>query len=122
MSEAAGSTPATKRSLSRGQKPASNIQVAPLLLECADCEPEAVFARLQTSREGLSSVQAEERLTQHGPNVVAGENRHPRLRLFGHAVMNPLVILLLVLAAFSIITEDYRAATVMILMVILGVV
>ncbi len=98
------------------------IRVAPLLLETAGCEPGEVCAKLQTAPTGLSKAEAQRRLDEHGPNVVAQERRHPRLRLLGHALVNPLVILLLVLAGFSFLTEDVRAGVVMVLMVVLGVV
>jgi Mg2+-importing ATPase len=61
-------------------------------------------------------------LHEHGPNVVAGARRHPKLTLLFHALINPLVILLFLLAMVSFYTEDYRAGSVMLLMVLLGVV
>jgi len=103
-------------------KPSAGIQVAPLLLEAAASELDVVFSKLRTSASGLSSDDARERLEEFGPNVVAHDERHPRLRLLLRALVNPLVILLLVLAAFSILTEDFRAAVVMISMVVLGVI
>ena len=60
-------------------------------------------------------------MEQYGPNVVAQEQRYRRLRILGHACVNPLVILLLVLAAVALMTGDARAATVMLSMVVLGV-
>ena len=61
-------------------------------------------------------------MQEYGPNVVAREERHPHIRLLGKALINPLVILLLVLAASSFLTGDFRAGSVMLLMVVLGVV
>jgi Mg2+-importing ATPase len=78
--------------------------------------------KLHTSKDGLSGEEAERRLQEYGPNVVAREERHPRIHLLGKALINPLVILLLVLAASSILTRDFRAGGVILLMVILGVV
>jgi P-type Mg2+ transporter len=103
-------------------KPSTAIQVSPLLLEAAKSEPEEVLRKLQTSKAGLSGDEAGRRLKEYGPNVVAREVRHPHVQLLGRALINPLVILLLVLAAFSFFTGDYRAGSVMLLMVILGVV
>ena len=60
-------------------------------------------------------------MDQYGPNAVAQEQKYPLLRLFGHACANPLVILLLLLAAVSCWTDDVRSAVVMFTMVILGV-
>ena len=53
--------------------------------------------------------------------MVTQEQRHRRLKILGHACVNPLVILLLLLAAVSLMTGDPRAATVMLSMVVLGV-
>ena len=53
--------------------------------------------------------------------MVVQERRHGRLILLARACANPLVILLLVLAAVSYATGDARAAIVMLVMVVLGV-
>ena len=37
---------------------------------CRQSDPPEVFAALKTSENGLSEEEAEERLEQHGPNVV----------------------------------------------------
>lgn len=58
----------------------------------------------------------------YGPNVVAGEIRHGRLKILGKALLNPLVVLLSLLATVSLLTGDVRAASVMSVMVVLGVV
>ena len=80
-----------------------------------------VFARMKTVAEGLTEVEAASRLREVGPNVVVSEkHRGWAWRLFT-AVRNPLVVLLVVLAAVSFSTGDPRAGTVMAFMVILGV-
>ena len=96
-------------------------QVSPLRLECASCEAKETLDRLQTSLSGLSEEEAGKRLHEHGPNLVAEDARFHRIRLLGHALINPLVILLLVLAVISILTGDVKAAVVMGIMVALGV-
>ena len=98
------------------------IQVAPLFLEAAGNGVPQVLAMLGTAETGLSQEEAAERLERYGRNTVAQERRHGRLFLLGRACLNPLVILLLMLAAISFVTGDVRAAVVMIIMVILGVV
>lgn len=103
-------------------KPSSSSQVSPLLLQAAGSELEEALHKLHTSKGGLSAAEAEQRLQEYGPNVVAREERHPRIHMLGKALLNPLVILLLVLAASSFLTRDFRAGGVMLLMVILGVV
>ena len=70
----------------------------------------------------MSEEEAAERLETHGPNVVTEEARHTKLKLFGRAWLNPLVILLLALATVSFLTGDVRSGVVMLIMVLLGVV
>jgi Mg2+-importing ATPase len=97
------------------------IRVAPRLLEAARQSADDVWRTLQTAPAGLTEAEAERRLAVHGANVVAQEKYDTWLRLLGKALVNPLVILLLVLATVSYLTEDVRAAVVMLLMVVLGV-
>jgi Mg2+-importing ATPase len=97
-------------------------RVPPLLLEVAGAAPVDVYRRLDTSPHGLAEDEAGRRRQRHGPNAIAQENRYGRLLLLGKALLNPLVVLLLVLAAVSSLTGDTRAAVVMLLMVVLGVV
>jgi Mg2+-importing ATPase len=71
--------------------------------------------------EGLSQVEAERRLAFHGPNEIAAHRPdHWSVRLL-YSLRNPLVILLAVLATISLATGDVRAASVMALMIVLGV-
>ncbi|MFZ1937225.1 MAG: magnesium-translocating P-type ATPase [Thermoguttaceae bacterium] len=105
----------------------NHVQSSPLLAEIAQSDPEQVFKRLETSEQGLSSAEAASRAAYYGPNVVTKELKYRRLRILGRACVNPLVILLLLLASVSALSEyyqgsnDYRAATVMLSMVVLGV-
>ena len=103
-------------------KTAAAIKVAPLLMDTAHAAPNDFLRMLQTSRDGLTEEEATRRAHEHGLNVVAQEHHFTRLRLLGKAMVNPLVILLLVLAVVSALTGDVRAAVVMLLMVFLGVV
>ncbi len=110
------------RNIHRGPKPAARaIKASPLLAELAVAEPAAALVRLGTSPAGLSGDEAEQRLARHGPNVVANDERHTRLRLFVRACLNPLVLLLALLATVSFLTGDARAAVVMSVMIVLGV-
>ncbi len=101
------------------------IKASAILAEMA-CAPTATVAeKLDSSPEGLSEEEAERRLEKYGYNVVAQAEHHSRLLLLGHAIVNPLVILLVVLAAVSYLTDTdgtgVRASFVMMLMVVLGV-
>ncbi len=110
------------RNLRRALRHASpSIRVSPLLAELAEAEPAVALERLGSSPEGLSEEEAARRLEQHGPNVVASDERHTRLRLLLRACLNPLVLLLAVLAIVSLATGDVRAAAVMAVMIVLGV-
>jgi len=99
----------------------SSIRVSPLLAELAEAEPAVALERLGSSPEGLSDEEAARRLERYGPNVVASDERHTRLRLLLRACLNPLVLLLAVLAIVSLATGDVRAAAVMTVMIVLGV-
>jgi Mg2+-importing ATPase len=97
------------------------IRVSPLLIDAAHLDTQAAVDKLQGTRQGLSQQQAEHRLEENGPNVVAQEKHHTWIGLLGRALINPLVILLLILATISLLTGDIKAAIVMSSMVVLGV-
>ncbi|CAN5205476.1 magnesium-translocating P-type ATPase [soil metagenome] len=101
---------------------AAASHVSPLLLEASATEVDGVLQTLRTSKSGLSDVEAARRFRETGPNAVARDASHPRLRLLRKALINPLVILLLALAASSFATNDVRAGIVILLMVVIGVV
>jgi Mg2+-importing ATPase len=103
-------------------KPSTTIQVSPQLLEAAATESEEVLRKMNTSKDGLAGAEAERRLQEYGPNVVARETRHSYLRLLGNALINPLVILLFVLAASSFLTGGIGAGMVVLIMVFISVV
>lgn len=80
-----------------------------------------VYTRLATRPEGLTSDEAAARLTRYGPNVLAKDQRAGVGKLLWHAVLNPLVVLLAVLATVSFATGDARAGSMMSFMIVLGV-
>ncbi len=100
----------------------SAIRASPQLVEAAAAEAEDALRALGSSKDGLSEGDAERRLKEYGPNVVAADQRHPLLRLLRRALVNPLVILLVALAGSSFATGDIRAGSVILVMVVLGVV
>lgn len=104
-----------------GKASSPAFKFSKLVAEAATSDIDAIFQKLQTSSAGLTQDEAERRLEEHGPNVVAQEKRQGKLKLLGIATVNPLVILLSLLAVISFLTGDIRAAAVMLLMVILGV-
>ena len=88
------------------KKSFQKIQVSPDLLEAAKRSPEELFQKVQSSPQGLTQEEAERRLEQYGPNTLGQEKQHTWLKLLGKAVINPLVILLLVLASVTYFTAD----------------
>jgi Mg2+-importing ATPase len=113
--------PVTTLGNSAAKLPVNTIHFSPILAELARLEKTEVYTRMKTSAEGLSEADAEKRLAEAGPNVIASEKRRGWLWRLLTATRNPLVILLIVLAIISFATGDAHAGTVMSLMVILGV-
>lgn len=97
------------------------IEVSQGLVESAAMEVADVYSHLKTRPEGLTEAEAVERLTEYGPNMLAKDQRTGIGKLLWHAVLNPLVILLAVLATVSFATSDPRAGSMMSLMIVLGV-
>jgi Mg2+-importing ATPase len=102
----------------RQQKP--QIEVSRAVVESAALDAAGVYTRLATRSAGLATDEAAKRLAEHGPNVLAKDRRPGLGKLLWNAVVNPLVILLLVLAAVSFATGDVRAGVVMSMMIVLG--
>jgi Mg2+-importing ATPase len=110
-----------KKLLSASHHERRALRVSALVVESAALEMAALHARLATRAEGLRPDEAAARLAEHGPNVLARDQRPSLLSLFFHAVKNPLVVLLAVLATVSFATGDPRAGGMMLLMIALGV-
>jgi P-type Mg2+ transporter len=98
-----------------------SIHVSPLVVESAAKCVADVYALLGTRAEGLTPDEATARLAEHGPNVLAKDQRVGLGRLLWRAIVNPLVVLLAVLATVSFATGDFRAAVVMLVMILLSV-
>ena len=98
-----------------------SMHVSQAVVDTVALDAAGVYARLKTRPEGLTTAEAAARLAEHGQNVLAKDQRPGFLRLLWHAVLNPLVILLAVLATVSFATGDARAATMMLLMIGLSV-
>ena len=101
------------------------IQVSPRIVQLAAMAPELVLSQLEVAAEGLSEEEAQARLEKYGSNVVANDERFTRLKLFVMACLNPLVILLAVLATVSFVTAESASDVVggflMVAMIVLGV-
>jgi Mg2+-importing ATPase len=96
-------------------------RTAELVHDAATKEIPEILQRLGVTANGLTDEEAAERLEVFGANEVAQERHHGWLERLWQASLNPLVILLILLAILSFATGDFRAGTVMLLMVVLGV-
>jgi len=114
--------PGLKTLLASLKRTPPNIGVSPLLVEAAQREAEVVLEKLGSSAGGLTEAEAERRLEEHGPNEMVHRKRAGGPVLLGRACINPLVLLLVVLATISFLTGDVSAALMMTLMLALGVV
>ena len=111
--------PRNLRSVLHRARPA--IGIDPLLVETSSCDTASALRRLESTADGLSEAEAARRLARDGPNAVAPAERFVRLRLLARSCLNPLVVLLALLMALAVTTGDVRAASMMGLMIVLGV-
>jgi len=98
-----------------------NIQVSPVVLDAARKNSEELLLQLRTAACGLTQSEAESRARSTGPNEVAQEKPQGWPVRLLKITLNPLIILLTVLAGVSFATGDARAGTVMAMMVVLSV-
>ena len=96
------------------------LHVSADVLAAAAAPAEAVLARLGTTRAGLPIGEAAARLASYGPNLVTGQRRRSRWRILGRGLVNPLVVLLAVLAVSSLLTGDLAAALLISAMLVIG--
>jgi P-type Mg2+ transporter len=92
------------------------------LLEIAGLDTDAVLIHLDSRPTGLDDGEAGSRLSRFGMNEIAREKHKSVFMRFIGNFKNPLVILLTALSVLSYLTGDLRAAAVILVMVILGVV
>jgi len=101
------------------------IQVSPKIVRLAALAPDQALSHLDATADGLTEEEAQARLEKYGANVVANDERFTRLKLFVMACLNPLVILLAVLATVSFATAESASDVVggflMVAMIVLGV-
>lgn len=111
--------PKSWHAASRAKK--SALHASPVLVEAARLDVAAVYARLATRPQGLTTHEVKARMARYGGNVLTKDLRPGLGKLLGNAVRNPLVLLLTVLATISAVTGDLKAATVMLFMIALSV-
>ncbi len=81
-----------------------------------------VYERVRSSSRGLSRAEAEQRLTEFGPNEVAGRRRAVAVAEFLGFVANPLVLILVLAAVVSAFLGDPVNAAIIIVVVGLSLV
>jgi Mg2+-importing ATPase len=94
--------------------------VAPELVRIASLDPAQALQRLETSERGLSAAEVDRRRQKCGENRVAHERRAGVVTQLLRRCLNPLVILLVALAAISLVMHDQESAIIILLMVFLS--
>ena len=79
-----------------------------------------VLERLRTSATGLTSAQARERLTMHGPNAIAEGHRRSVLAIFSSQFTDFMIVVLLVAAAISGLIGDLEDTVSIVAIVLLN--
>ncbi len=80
--------------------------------------PESVLQTLQSSTQGLSSAEAEQKLKDFGPNQIHGKAKTTALNLFFNQFKSPIMLILLVAVAISAFLQDWMDALIIILIVL----
>jgi len=81
-----------------------------------------LYQILESSSSGLNDQTAQSRLKTYGPNSLAKKKTTPAIIKFLCYFKNPLIIILILAAAVSLFTGEYRSSVVIILMVFLSVI
>jgi Mg2+-importing ATPase len=85
------------------------------------CDTEFLFEKLKTSKKGLTEEEAKKRLEDYGYNEPARKKKRTILIQIISKFINPLVIVLLIIAVFSLFFGEKISALLVILMAIMSV-
>lgn len=85
------------------------------------CAPDVLFERLKTSIKGLSDREAGDRLGEYGFNEPARKRKRTILIQILSKFLNPLVIVLLIIAGFSLYFKENISAILVALMAVMSV-
>lgn len=69
--------------------------------------PEELYRELRSGAQGLSSLEAAERLRTCGPNEARSQGRVSRVRVFARQLRSPLLLILAVAAALAAATGEW---------------
>ena len=99
-----------------------SAKISDMLGEVARLAPDAALAKMGSGLDGLSSEEAEKRIEIYGKNQVAREDHKGAVEQILRLLLNPLNIMLLVLAILNFVfLDDFESGSVVSLMVILSV-
>jgi Mg2+-importing ATPase len=84
-------------------------------------DPTALYARLASSADGLSSQEAEERLRRYGRNELREQQQLSRARVLLAQVRSPLLLLLVFAAVVSVVTGEWVDAVIVLAIVLASV-
>ncbi len=101
--------------------PAHRDNFAPELRELGTLDAQAVLRRLGGSEHGLTAAEVERRREQCGLNKIAHEKRTGLIAQILGRLLNPLVVLLVTLAAVSMLMDDQESALIIVGMVSLSI-
>jgi Mg2+-importing ATPase len=87
----------------------------------ASADVEALFEKLRTSYNGLSNEEAQRRLEEYGYNEIAKRKKRTVLIQIISRFTNPLVIVLLIIALFSLYFNEVVNALIVTLMAVISV-
>lgn len=71
---------------------------------------EEVFSKFKTNKNGLTQIQAEERLKINGKNEIPKAKNKTVFKIFIEQFKSPIVLILIIAAIFSIFTKSYADA------------
>lgn len=99
-----------------------NFAFRDFLLKMSDCEIDKVYQALETSFQGLKSVEARERLEKFGKNEVSREDAISWYAMLFSNFKNPFILVLIMLGIVSDLTGDLGGTIIVSIMVVLSVV
>src|SRR5262249_24904093 len=94
-----------KELANRAMPSGASEQPPPQLSEVCTCTPEEVLARLEATRSGLTTEQAEARLDRYGPNEVTHEKPPTWYEQLFHAFLTPFNGVLFAVSLVSLFTD-----------------
>ena len=87
------------------------------LSQAAHSEPQAVLSSFGIDEEGMSEHEARRKLAQFGPNAVGEGEGRTNLKIAMEIFVNPLVVLMLLIALVSFLTGQLVTTVIIVLMI-----